>query len=58
VGYAAQHMTLENSLAQVKASMDATLKEVKDEAAKKVADAKKTAKVARRRRLCPQRQPR
>ncbi len=45
VGYAAQHMTLENSLAQVKASMDATLKEVKDEAAKKVADAKKTAKV-------------
>ena len=45
VGYAAQHMTLENSLAQVKASMEATLKEVKDEAAKKVADAKKTAKV-------------
>jgi hypothetical protein len=38
-------MTLENSLAQVKASMEATLKEVKDEAAKKVADAKKTAKV-------------
>ena len=45
VGYAAQHMTLENSLAQVKASMEATLKEVKDEAAKKVADAKKAAKV-------------
>ena len=45
VGYTAQHMTLENSLAQVKASMEATLKEVKDEAAKKVADAKKTAKV-------------
>ena len=45
VGYTAQHVTLENSLAQVKASMEATLKEVKDEAAKKVADAKKTAKV-------------
>jgi PRTRC genetic system protein E len=45
VGYTAQHMTLENSLAHVKASMEATLKEVKDEAAKKVADAKKTAKV-------------
>ena len=45
IGYTAQHMTLENSLAQVKASMEATLKEVKDEAAKKVADAKKTAKV-------------
>jgi PRTRC genetic system protein E len=45
VGYTAQHMTLENSLAQVKTSMEATLKEVKDEAAKKVADAKKTAKV-------------
>jgi len=45
VGYTAQHITLENSLAQVKASMEATLKEMKDEAAKKVADAKKTAKV-------------
>ena len=45
VSYTAEHMTLENSLAQVKAGMEATLKEVKDEAAKKVADAKKTAKV-------------
>ncbi len=45
VSYTAAHMTLENSLAQIKAGMDATLKEVKDEAAKKVADAKKTAKV-------------
>ena len=44
VSYTAAHMTLENSLAQVKAGMDATLKEVKDEAAKKVAEAKKTAK--------------
>ena len=28
VGYTAQHMTLENSLAQVKVSMEATLKEI------------------------------
>ena len=45
VSYTAAHMTLENSLAQVKAGMEVTLKEVKDEAAKKVAEAKKTAKV-------------
>jgi PRTRC genetic system protein E len=45
VNYTAQHMTLEKSLADVKASMEATLKEVKDEAAKKVAEAKKTNKV-------------
>jgi PRTRC genetic system protein E len=45
VNYTASHMTLEKSLAEVKASMEATLKEVKDEAAKKVAEAKKTAKV-------------
>jgi len=45
VSYTAGHMTLENSLAQVKAGMETTLKEVKDEAAKKVAEAKKTAKV-------------
>ena len=45
VSYTAAHMTLENSLAQIKAGMDATLKEVKDEAAKKVAEAKKTNKV-------------
>jgi hypothetical protein len=38
-------MTLEKSLADVKAGMEATLKEVKDEAAKKVAEAKKTNKV-------------
>src|ERR1035441_10439723 len=45
VNFTAAHMTLENSLAQVKTDMEATLKEVKDEAAKKVAEAKKTAKV-------------
>jgi PRTRC genetic system protein E len=45
VNYTAQHMTLEKSLADVKAGMEATLKEVKDEAAKKVAEAKKTNKV-------------
>jgi PRTRC genetic system protein E len=46
VSYTAEHMTLENSLAQVRVGMEATLKEVKDEAAKKVAEAKKTAKTS------------
>jgi PRTRC genetic system protein E len=45
INFAAAHMTLEKSLADVKAGMEATLKEVKDEAAKKVAEAKKTNKV-------------
>jgi len=45
INFAAAHMTLEKSLADVKAGMEASLKEVKDEAAKKVAEAKKTNKV-------------
>ena len=44
VGYTSEHLTLERSLEQVKANMDAALKEVKDEAAKKIADARKTNK--------------
>ena len=44
VGYTGEHLTLERSLEQVKANMDAALKEVKDEAAKKIADAKKSNK--------------
>ena len=44
VGYTAEHMTLQRSLEQVKANMEAALKEAKDEAAKKVADAKKGSK--------------
>jgi PRTRC genetic system protein E len=44
VGYTGEHMTLARSLEQVKANMDAALKEAKDEAAKKVADAKRSSK--------------
>ena len=44
VSYTAEHMTLARSLEQVKANMEAALKEAKDEAAKKVADAKKGSK--------------
>lgn len=44
VSYTAQHMSLERSLEQVKTEMDAALKEVKDEAAKKIAEAKKASK--------------
>jgi PRTRC genetic system protein E len=44
VSYTAEHLTLTRSIEQVKASMEAALKEVKDEAAKKVADAKKGSK--------------
>ena len=44
VDYTAEHLTLARSLEQVKANMDAALKEVKEEAAKKVADAKKANK--------------
>ena len=46
VDYTAEHLTLARSLEQVKANMDAALKEVKEQAAKKVADAKKASKPA------------
>jgi PRTRC genetic system protein E len=46
VDYTAEHMTLARSLEHVKANMDAALKEVKEEAAKRVADAKKANKPA------------
>jgi PRTRC genetic system protein E len=46
VDYTAEYLTLSRSLEQVKANMEAALKEVKDEAAKKVADAKKANKPA------------
>ncbi|HEY6375636.1 MAG TPA: PRTRC system protein E, partial [Edaphobacter sp.] len=50
VTYTAEHMTLERSLAQVRANMEAALKEAKDEADKKVAErvaaAKKGSKTA------------
>ena len=44
VDYTAEHLTLARSLEQVKANMEAALKEVKEQAAKKVADAKKANK--------------
>lgn len=44
ISYTAEHLTLTRSIEQVKASMEAALKEVKDEAAKKVADARKGSK--------------
>ena len=44
VSYTAEHLTLARSLEQVKANMEAALKEAKDEAAKKVAEAKKSSK--------------
>lgn len=44
-GYTKTVLAFYSSLDEVKASTDATLKEVKDEAAKKVAEAKKTGKV-------------
>ncbi len=44
VSYTADHLTLERSVAQVKANMEAALKEVKDEAARKVAEARKSGK--------------
>jgi PRTRC genetic system protein E len=46
VDYTAEYLTLARSLEQVKANMEAALKEVKDEAAKKVADAKNANKPA------------
>jgi PRTRC genetic system protein E len=46
VDYTAEYLTLARSLEQVKANMEAALKEVKEEAAKKVADAKKANKPA------------
>ena len=44
VSYTAEHLTLARSLEQVKASMEAALKEAKDDAAKKIAEAKKSSK--------------
>lgn len=44
VSYTAEHMTLERSLEQVKASMEAALKEAKEEAGKKLAEARKGLK--------------
>jgi len=44
LSYTAEHLTLERSLQQVKANMEAALKEAKDEAAKRVADAKNGSK--------------
>jgi PRTRC genetic system protein E len=46
VDYTAEHLTLARSLEQVKANMEAALKEAKEEAAKQVADAKKGIKPA------------
>ena len=44
VSYTAEHMTLERSLEQVKASMEAALKDAREEAGKKVAEARKGLK--------------
>jgi PRTRC genetic system protein E len=44
VDYTAEHLTLARSLEHVKANMEAALKEVKEQAAKKVADAKNASK--------------
>ncbi len=44
VSYTAEHMTLERSLEQVKASMDAALKDAREAAGKKVAEARKGLK--------------
>ena len=44
VSYTAEHMTLERSLEQVMASMEAALKQAKEEAGKKVAEARKGLK--------------
>ena len=44
VSYTAEHLSLARSLEQVKANMEAALKEAKDEATKKVAEAKKGSK--------------
>ena len=41
VGYVAEHMTLTRALASLKETTDAALKEAMEEAAKKIADAKK-----------------
>ncbi|RSL18631.1 PRTRC genetic system protein E [Edaphobacter aggregans] len=46
IDYTAEHLTLARSLEQVKANMEAALKEAKEEAAKKVADAKRAIKPA------------
>ena len=45
VGYVGEHMTLDRALASVKTTMDAELQVAKDEAAKKVAEAKKASGV-------------
>jgi PRTRC genetic system protein E len=45
--YSAHSLSFENSIAEVKATMEAELKQIKDDAAKKVTDAKKTNKVSR-----------
>ena len=44
VSYTAEHLSLARSLEQVKTNMEAALKEAKDEAAKKVAEAKNGSK--------------
>jgi PRTRC genetic system protein E len=44
VSYTAEHMTLARSLEQVKASMEAALKDAREEAGKKVAEARKGLK--------------
>ncbi len=44
VSYTGEHMTLERSLEQVKTNMEAALKEAKEQAARKIADAKKSSK--------------
>ena len=44
VSYTAEHITLERSLEQVKASMEAALKDAREEAGKKVAEARKGLK--------------
>ncbi len=45
VSYVAEHLTIDRALANVKAAMDAELKAAKDEAAKKVTEAKKVGTV-------------
>ena len=44
VDYTTEHLTLARSLEQVKASMEAALKEAKDQAAKKIAETRKGSK--------------
>ena len=54
VHFTAEHLSLARSLEQVKANMEAALKEAKDEAAKKVAEAKKGSKTSSSKPVLPE----